>query len=572
MFKSMVRTLGLTCLAGVVGWTSVAQGAATVSLKAVAKNGTLITPTNNLTVVANDTITAEVFFSGWTSPPFDGSSGLVQTYQAALLGAAGAISNGADPNDNTRLVLPVGWNAPVVRDSCPCDNPLFPVCNPLYGCVAAGFDATLMGSINTACTNGSCTGGCCVSNFRSDFILYGFDNIRSVDTATINVRWGGTINGGDAQASSRCVGGANAGGACTTGANCPGSTCNAAYQSYAGTLNLKVGSNPCGTYTFTFANDILQTFIGNAAALPVYVVPAIEPLVLTVTGVSCPAQPTGACCDTTSPSAPSCSITTQSACSGPNKHYGGDNSTCANINPPCAVATGACCDTTNPSAPTCSVVTQAVCSGANKRYGGDNSTCANINPPCVAPANTWLTVDPPNCAIDARRPFPPNQPAQREGIRQLILTFGSAPGTGEDAANDFTVTQVPAAPAPPNPPAISSVVAGPGANQVTVNYQVAPQTNRWTCLRHNASNTTKCHGHLPADADSNRTSLPTDILAIIDNLNGIRNPPLVPYQCDIDRSSACLPTDIITEIDLLNGVNGWQVQNGKSLEVCPSAP
>lgn len=593
MLKRSVRALGLTCLASVACWTSVAQGAATVSLKAVAKNGVAIAPTNNLTVVANDTITAEVFFFGWSSPPFDSTcaggtnqgqlctsgancpgstcttgSGLIQTYQATLLGAAGAISNGADPNDNTRLVLPVGWNAPVARDSCPCD-PAFPTCDPFYGCVGAGFNPASMGSVNTNCTGGSCTGGCCVSNFRSDFAFYGFDNIRSVDIASLNLRWGATINGSDAQSSSRCVAGAAAGFACTTSADCPGSTCNAGYLTYGGTLNLKVGSNPCGTYTFTLANDNLQTFLGNAGAFPVFALPAIEPLNLTVTGVSCPS---GACCDTTNPSSPTCSVVPAGQCTGPDKRYGGNGSTCANINPPCAAVTGACCDTTNPSVPTCSVVAPAQCTGPNKRYGGDGSTCANINPPCVPPPNQWLTVDPPNCAVDARRPFNPASPAVREGFKQLILTFQNPPGAGENAANDFVVTQDPAAPSPPAPPPISSVVAGPGANQVTVNLQVAGVSNRWTCLRHIASNTTKCHGHLPADANSNRTVAPADILDIIDSLNGVRNPPLVIYQCDIDRSGVCLPADIITEIDLLNGATGFPVQNGDTLPVCPSAP
>lgn len=567
MFKSIVRALGLTCLASVLCWTSDAQGAATLSLKAVAKNGTPIAATNNLAVVANDTITVELFFSGWSSPPFDGSSGLLQTFQGALLGSAGAISNGADPNDNTRLVLPVGWNAPVVRDSCPCDNPLFPNCDPFYGCVAAGHNPASMASINTGCANGSCTGGCCVSNFRSDFILYGFDNVRSVDTASLNIRWGGTINSGDAQASSRCVGGAAAGFACTTNADCPTSTCNAAYQSYGGTLNLKVGSNPCGTYTFTFVNDINETFIGNASAFPVYALPAIQPLVLTVTGVSCPQPESGACCDTTDINNPTCSVIPAAQCTGPNKRYGGRDSTCANINPPCAAPTGACCDEV---ALTCTNnVTSANCTGTGKRWGGAGSNCGNINPICPS-GNPIIAVSPTHCTVDARRPFNPAAPATREGFKQIILTFQNPPGAGEDAAADFQVTQDPAAPAPPNPPAIQSVVAGPGPNQVTVNYAVAGQLNRWTCLRHIATNTRQCVGSLPGDANSNRTVAPADILDIIDSLNGVRNPPLQLHQCDIDRSNVCAPADIITEIDLLNGANGFPVQNGDTLPVCPS--
>jgi len=60
-----------------------------------------------------------------------------------------------------------------------------------------------------------------------------------------------------------------------------------------------------------------------------------------------------------------------------------------------------------------------------------------------------------------------------------------------------------------------------------------------------------------------------DILRLIDNLNGIRVPPLTIWQCDIDRSGVCLPADIITEIDLLNGTNSFIVWNGTSRPVGP---
>ena len=71
MVKSFVRTVGLTCLVGVAGLATEAQGAATVALKAVAKNGSAIAPTSTLSIAPNNTITVEVFFSGWNTPPFD---------------------------------------------------------------------------------------------------------------------------------------------------------------------------------------------------------------------------------------------------------------------------------------------------------------------------------------------------------------------------------------------------------------------------------------------------------------------------------------------------------------------
>ncbi len=61
--------------------------------------------------------------------------------------------------------------------------------------------------------------------------------------------------------------------------------------------------------------------------------------------------------------------------------YGGDGSTCANINPPClATPTGACCDDVRGQ---CSIITQAACDAIPGSYGGDGSLCTQFNPPCV---------------------------------------------------------------------------------------------------------------------------------------------------------------------------------------------
>ena len=584
MMNSFVRTVGVACLACVVGLASEAQGAATMSLKAVRKNGVAIPLTNSLSVARGDTVTAEVYIFGWGTPPFDPptNSGLVQTYNATILGASGSFSSGANSANNATLVLPVGWQAPVVKDQCPCDVAAFPDCDTVssnaYGCIKASHctGGTNAGGICIATSN--CPGGTCdltghnpatmatLDFTRPDFIFAGFSNFNAVDVSSLNVRYAATINGSDGQIASRCQGGSVANEQCSTNANCPGGTCNPNYLHYAGTLNLKVGTAACGTYTFNFSSEAALTFIGNPEALPIQVVPAREALTLTVTAFpSCPQIPVGACCNTTNPDAPTCSITQQANCSGTNLRYGGDGSTCANINPPCAVPSGACC--IDASGTCTDGVTQANCTG---RFGGVGSTCANINPPCTPPANAITGVSPANCLIDARRPFPPNQAAQRQGFNSMTLTFQNPPGAGENAANDFQLTQVPAT-TPPFPPTITSV-GTPVGNSVTLTFSAPIQPNKWTCVRHIASNGQRCIGYLPADANSNRAALPNDILDIIDSLNGIRNPLLQIHQCDIDRSGVCAPADIITEIDLLNGVNGYPVQNGRTLEACPSAP
>ncbi len=60
-------------------------------------------------------------------------------------------------------------------------------------------------------------------------------------------------------------------------------------------------------------------------------------------------------------------------------------------------------------------------------------------------------------------------------------------------------------------------------------------------------------GFLPGDANGDGMSAPSDILALIDALNGVRSIPL--ERTDIDRSSVARPADILRLIDLLNGAN-----------------
>jgi hypothetical protein len=175
-----------------------------------------------------------------------------------------------------------------------------------------------------------------------------------------------------------------------------------------------------------------------------------------------------------------------------------------------------------------------------------------------------VSSNPPHCAIDARIPFTGGVPANVAGFTSITLTFDGTAGTAADSAGDYTIQQFPAG----TPSVIQGVVIG--GVTATITFTQPIQTRRWTCVLHNASNTRACLGYLPADANGDRTAAPVDILDIIDNLNGVTNPALPIYQCDVDRSALCAPADILTEIDLLNGASGFPVANGTTLLVCPS--
>jgi hypothetical protein len=96
---------------------------------------------------------------------------------------------------------------------------------------------------------------------------------------------------------------------------------------------------------------------------------------------TCP-PPIGACCDD---STGICvDDVSQIDCEMGGRRYGGDGSTCMDIEPPCEppAPTGACCN--DVSGICLEDVTQADCEGLGGRYGGDDSTCDVIDPPCVA--------------------------------------------------------------------------------------------------------------------------------------------------------------------------------------------
>ncbi len=273
-------------------------------------------------------------------------------------------------------------------------------------------------------------------------------------------------------------------------------------------------------------------------------------------GVICGANtcpPTGACCNGTV-----CTTKTQSACVAGDGEYKGDNIIC-NANTCPAPVTGACCD-----GQVCSTTTPAACSGT---YRGDGASCSPN--PCEAAPLCTAIIDtvPANCAIDARRTHNPAIPSVPEGGNFIDLTFDC--DTANQTLADYSVTVI-ATGTPPAAPTVSAVTPTGPTIKLNLNGPIPP--GAWTCFTYTPANLTKCLGFLPGDANGGRAAVPSDILDIVDSLNGVRVPPLTLAQCDIDRSGICAPADLITEIDLLNGSNTFVVWNGKLLPVCPSAP
>ncbi len=188
---------------------------------------------------------------------------------------------------------------------------------------------------------------------------------------------------------------------------------------------------------------------------------------------------------------------------------------------------------------------------------GAHALCASLcgaASPC--PSGTITFVNPPNLAVDARRPHSPGNPNLREGFKVFTVTGPVG------AQNSCWSVQETATFGSPN--TVSSVVENPpGTYTVTLFRAItagAGSSIKYTPTAGAAS--VGCFRSHPANINSDSTASPADILHLIDHLNGIRVPPLSLWQCDLDRSGVCLPADIITEIDMLNGANGFIVWNG----------
>ncbi|MFQ5413713.1 MAG: hypothetical protein ACE5E6_04560, partial [Phycisphaerae bacterium] len=163
--------------------------------------------------------------------------------------------------------------------------------------------------------------------------------------------------------------------------------------------------------------------------------------------------------------------------------------------------------------------------------------------------------EPPDGAIDARQPFEPDG-SNPGGFDSIVLAFaGSAAGM---TASDFAVSVDP----PGDAPAVTDVLVD--GDTATVVFDAIIPDRSWTTVTHVATGSSVRIGNLPADVNNDRISNANDILALIDDLNGIGG-PLAIYQVDADRSGIAGASDILRVIDLLNGAGVYDPYLGATL-------
>jgi len=168
------------------------------------------------------------------------------------------------------------------------------------------------------------------------------------------------------------------------------------------------------------------------------------------------------------------------------------------------------------------------------------------------------TGDPPNGAIDARRPFNPADGVP-EGWQEILMSFSGPIACLTPL--DFNVTQQGVVGAAPFVTDVQPV--SPNEVRLILNRPISVLA--WTTINHLASGTNLRIGFLSADVDGDATSdQTTDVDALINALNGVG--PLRRYwSTDINRSVATTPADILEMIDLLIGSGAYDPFDGDFL-------
>lgn len=183
--------------------------------------------------------------------------------------------------------------------------------------------------------------------------------------------------------------------------------------------------------------------------------------------------------------------------------------------------------------------------------------------------NVALSVVPPSGTVDARQPSPTTgAPLQGIGSADEPITITLADGA-EASAGCFELCETSTGGLAPN--FIESVTPlGGGAHRLVLGRPITP--GAVTTIRYTGTGAAVTYFFHPANANADGLSAPTDILFLIDMLNGVVVPPHGIYSRDIDRSGAPNPADILRLIDLLNGADAFIVWNGTLLPSTSGCP
>lgn len=170
---------------------------------------------------------------------------------------------------------------------------------------------------------------------------------------------------------------------------------------------------------------------------------------------------------------------------------------------------------------------------------------------CGAPPLHIVSSDPPDGAVDARKPHDADG-SGAYGWDELSVKFDG--DVADLAPADFAVSELGGDGVAPE----VTAVAQTHVDTVRVEFSAPFEPVTWTTLTHLESAMSVTLGFLPADADGSGAANAGDITEVVDLVNeglGGGSPPL--WQSDIDRSGALTANDVVELIDLLNGAGEY---------------
>ncbi len=209
--------------------------------------------------------------------------------------------------------------------------------------------------------------------------------------------------------------------------------------------------------------------------------------------------------------------------------------------------------------------------GYNHNDNGAWYLCPDLCPACPRAEFTW--VDPPDGVVDARQPHPPADNGAQQGIDTITMSGGPVDpedphpsldcwslcetGNGGTAANEI----------------ISVNTDGSGTYTLRLARPITPgEITTITYTGFAGVQTTGTFISHPANVNADSQSSPSDILRIIDYINGVAASPWGIYSEDVDHSGMLGPPDILRVIDLLNGADQFDPRLNTPLPTTDGCP
>jgi hypothetical protein len=194
--------------------------------------------------------------------------------------------------------------------------------------------------------------------------------------------------------------------------------------------------------------------------------------------------------------------------------------------------------------------------GSNEGGDGQMNLSFEGGPSC--PDGVVTFVNPPHGVVDARQPHPVNSMTPRQGIQSILLRGPS--GAGQSC---FSLCETNNEGSPNSIANVMETPNGDGTSNYTLSLArtistYAVTTVTYSSTRGQTTATGRFTSH-PANVNGDSAAGTIDILAIINCLNNVSpevNCPWgTPFSRDVDQNNAFGPSDLLRVIDLLNGAD-----------------